>query len=32
MFKNFVKVRLNNSNLVLCIPQKLVTELKLDLI
>lgn len=26
MFKNFVDVRLNNSNLTLCIPQKLVTN------
>lgn len=26
MFKTFVDVRLNNSNLTLCIPQKLVTD------
>ena len=26
MFKNFVDVRLNNSNLTLCIPKKLVTD------
>nr|DAQ54521.1 MAG TPA: hypothetical protein [Caudoviricetes sp.] len=26
MFKIFVDVRLNNSNLTLCIPQKLVTD------
>lgn len=26
MFKNFVKVRLNSSNLTLCIPQTFVTD------
>lgn len=26
MFKCFIDVRLNNSNLTLCIPQKLVTD------
>lgn len=26
MFKNFVDVQLDNSNLTLCIPQKLVTD------
>ena len=26
MFKNFIDVRLNDSNLTLCIPQKLVTD------